>query len=305
MQKYMFRQLLLMIPTLFIIATIVFFLVQVTGDPVALLLPETATDEDKLVLTQALGLDRPIFVQYLIFLNHLLHGNFGQSYHFSEPALSVVLERMPASFELAVVSMLVALVISVPLGTFAAIKKSTFWDFGISGVSVLGKAMPNFWIGIMLILLFSVNLQLFPVSGRGTLNHLVLPAITLGAAMAAEMTRLIRASLLDIMQEDYILTARSKGLREWTVIFKHVFRNGLIPVVTVMGLQLPQLIGGALIVETVFAWPGLGQLMLSAMNSRDMAIVQAATFVVAVLVIVVNFIVDLTYRLLDPRIKYH
>jgi len=302
--KYLWKTLLQTVPVLFLISLIVFVLVRVTGDPVILMLPETATEEDRQILTEALGLDQPMYIQYMLFVKDALRGDFGTSFHYGEAALPLVLERLPASFELALAAMALAVVIAVPLGVLSAVKRNTFADLLISGIAVLGKAMPNFWIGIMLILFLSVMLGLLPVSGRGGVEHLILPAFTLGIGLAAQMTRLIRSSMLEILNQDYIRTARSKGLLEATVIFNHAFRNGLIPVVTIMSLQFTSLIGGTIITETVFAWPGLGQLLVAAVNTHDMAIVQASVFVIAILVIACNVLTDLVYRLLDPRIKY-
>lgn len=302
--KYLLTNLLKTIPVLLLITLIVFFLVRVTGDPVSLMLPETATDEERESLKEALGLNDPLAVQYFSFLGDLVQGDFGVSFKYDMDALDLVLERLPATFELAIASMIVAILISVPLGILSAVKRNSFLDLFITGSAVLGKAMPSFWLGIMLILVFAVNFQVFPVSGREGLMHLVLPAITLGTGIAAEMTRLIRSSMLEILGQDFIRTARSKGLREAAVVNKHAFRNALIPVVTIMALQTSTLIGGTLITETVFAWPGMGQLLVQAVNLRDMAVVQAATFIIAVFVILSNLIADLVYRFLDPRIKY-
>jgi peptide/nickel transport system permease protein len=200
--------------------------------------------------------------------------------------------------------MVVATILAIPLGIYSARKRNSLVDLFITGSSVLGKAMPNFWLGIMLILFLAVNSQVFPVSGRGTFAHLILPSITLGTGIAAEMTRLIRSSMLDILSQDYIRTAKSKGVSDMLVVYKHAFRNSLIPVVTIMALQMSHLVSGALITETVFSWPGLGQLLVQAVNGRDMAVVQAAVFVIAFLVIMINLLTDLVYRLLDPRINY-
>lgn len=274
------------------------------GDPVALMLPEDASEADREALREALGLNKPFLVQFVTFLGNLITGNFGTSFRYNQEALPLVLERLPATFELATASMIVAIIIAIPLGVYSARKRNSFVDLFITGGSVLGKAMPNFWLGIMLILLLAVNYQVFPVSGRGTIAHLILPAITLGTGIAAEMTRLIRSSMLEILNQDYIRTAKSKGVSDSKVVFVHAFRNSLIPVVTIMGLQISSLVSGALITETVFSWPGLGLLLVQAVNGRDMAIVQAAVFVIAVLVIVINLLTDLIYRLLDPRINY-
>lgn len=305
MKQFLIKSLLQLVPVMFLISLIVFVLVHVSGDPVALMLPETATPEDHENLSKALGLDQPIYVQYGKFMFNLLQGDFGTSFRYNESALPIVLERLPATFELAAAAMLVATVISIPLGILSATHRNSFIDVIATGAAVLGKAMPHFWLGIMLILLLSVKMGVFPVSGRGTLSHLVLPAITLGTGAAAEMTRLIRSSMLEILGQDYIRTARSKGLVETLVVYKHAFRNSLIPVVTIMALQMSSLIGGALITEAIFAWPGMGQLIIQAVNTSDMAIVQASVFVVALLVIACNLLADLIYRLLDPRIKFN
>ncbi|HWO78503.1 MAG TPA: ABC transporter permease [Bacillus sp. (in: firmicutes)] len=304
MKKFLVRRLLQIIPVLFIISFVVFVLVYLAGDPVALMLPEDASEADREALREALGLNEPFIYQYFHFIGDLASGNFGTSFRYNQEALPLVLERLPATFELAAASMVVAIVIAVPLGIYSARKRNSFVDLFITGGSVLGKAMPNFWLGIMLILMLAVNYQLFPVSGRGSIAHLVLPAITLGTGIAAEMTRLIRSSMLEILHQDYIRTAKSKGVSDTFVVFKHAFRNSLIPVVTITALQISHLVSGALITETVFSWPGLGQLLVQAVNGRDMAVVQAAVFVIAFLVIIINLITDIVYRLLDPRIKY-
>ncbi|MGG0737597.1 ABC transporter permease [Niallia taxi] len=304
MGKYIIKSLLQMIPVLFLITVIVFILVRVTGDPVALMLPETATEQDRVELTKALGLDEPLYVQYGVFIKSAIQGDFGISYHYGQQALPLVLERIPASFELAFVAMLFSTLVAIPLGILSAMKRNSFLDLIISGISVLGKAMPNFWVGIMVILLFSVILGIFPVSGRGGFSHIILPAFTLGVGLFAQMTRLIRANMLEILNQDYIRTARSKGIMEMVVVGRHALRNGLISVVTVMSLQFTSLISGALITETVFAWPGLGQLLVTAVNNKDMAIIQASVFIIAILVILINLLTDIIYRFLDPRIKY-
>lgn len=304
MKKYIWKRLLQIVPVLFIITFVVFVLVYVAGDPVALMLPEDASESDREALREALGLNDPFLTQYFGFIADLVQGNFGTSFRYQQEALPLVLERLPATLELAVASMVVATIISIPLGIYSAKKQNTVGDLFITGGSVLGKAMPNFWLGIILILILAVNIQIFPVSGRGTFMHIILPAITLGTGIAAEMTRLIRSNMLEILNQDYIRTAKSKGVSNSTLVYKHAFRNSLIPVVTIMGLQISHLVSGALITESVFAWPGVGQLLVQAVNGRDMAVVQAAVFVIAILVIIVNLVTDLIYRLLDPRIHY-
>ncbi|WP_040978614.1 ABC transporter permease [Oceanobacillus jeddahense] len=304
MKKYLLNRILQIIPVLFIISFVVFVLVYVAGDPVALMLPEDASESDRQAMRDALGLNDPFYIQYFSFLGDLMQGNFGTSFRYNQPALPLVLERLPATMELAAASMIIAIIISIPMGIYSARKQNTFADLFITGGSVLGKAMPNFWLGILLILLFAVNVQLFPVSGRGTFIHLVLPALTLGTGIAAEMTRLIRSNMLEIFSQDYIRTAKSKGVSNQVLVYKHAFRNSLIPVVTIMGLQLSHLVSGALITESVFSWPGIGLLLVQAVNGRDMAVVQAAVIVIALIVIVINLLTDILYRLLDPRINY-
>ncbi|MEH7125818.1 MULTISPECIES: ABC transporter permease [unclassified Bacillus (in: firmicutes)] len=304
MRKFLAKRLMQLIPVLFIISFIVFGLVYVAGDPVTLMLPEEATAEEKETLREALGLNKPFIVQYGIYVLNLLQGDFGESFRYNTDALSLVLERVPATLELAFYSMLIAVIIAIPLGILSATRKNSIIDVFASSTSVLGKALPNFWMGIMLILLFAVNFKLFPVSGRGTFAHVILPAVTLGTGIAAEITRLVRSNVLEILQQDYIKTARSKGLREFFVVYKHAFKNASIPVITIMALQTSSVVSGALVTETVFAWPGIGQLIVQSVNGRDMAVVQAAVFVIAIMVISINLITDILYRLVDPRIKY-
>ncbi|ACB86337.1 nickel ABC transporter permease [Natranaerobius thermophilus] len=302
--NYILRRILQLIPVIFIISFVVFCLVYVAGDPVTMMLPEEATQEEVEAMRESLGLNDPFMVQYGRFLINMLQGDFGESYRYNEQALPIVMSRIPATLELTVSAMVVATVIAVPLGIWSAVNKNSFLDIFVTGGAVLGKAMPNFWLGIMLILIFSVNLRIFPVSGRGTLLHLVLPAITLGTAIAADMARLIRSSMIEIMNQDYIKTAKSKGLKKPLIVYIHAFKNALIPVITIMALQVSILVGGTLITETVFAWPGLGQLLIQAVNTRDMAIVQAAVMIISFMVIIVNLLADILYGFVDPRINY-
>ena len=304
MSKYILKSVAQFIPLMFIISTIVFVLVYVSGDPIALMLPDDATAEDREELAKALGLDKPMYMQYLQFLGNVVQGDFGRSYYYSEPALSIVLERLPASLELALGSILITVLLAFPLGVLSALKRNSPVDLLITGLSVVGKAAPNFWVGIMLILLFAVELKWLPVSGRGGIAFALLPAITLGTSLMAKLTRLIRSNLLEVLSQDYIRTARSKGLSERVVIWKHALRNALLPTITVLALDFAGLLGGVLITETIFAWPGMGQLVIHAVNKKDMAIVQAAVFVISVIVIVCNMIADILYRFVDPRIKF-
>lgn len=305
MSRYLIRRMLQLIPVLLIISFIVFALVFMAGDPVAMMLPDDAKPEDIQALKEALKLDRPFIVQYGNYLLNLLSGDFGTSFRYNQPALGVVLERLPATLSLAATSMLVAIMIAVPLGIWSAIRRNTFIDVFITGASVLGKAMPSFWLGIILILIAGVQLGLLPISGSDSWKHYILPSITLGTSVSAEMTRLIRSNMLEILGQDFIRTARSKGVSNFSIIFKHAFKNILVPVITITFLQISTLVSGALVTEVVFAWPGLGQLLVQAVYGRDMAIVQAAVFVVAFMIIILNLIADILYRLFDPRIKYN
>jgi peptide/nickel transport system permease protein len=278
-----------MIPVLIGITLIVFVLLRVSGDPVVLMLPEDAPREQIEALRRNLGLDRPIPEQYLLFLRDLVRGDFGRSIRYgNQDVLEIVLERLPATLELAAAAILVALLISVPAGVVAATRRRRLPDHAATTFSVLGEAMPNFWLGIMLILVFAVNLRLLPVSGRGSLAHLVLPAITLGTGLAAVLTRLLRSSLIEALNQDYVRTAHAKGARPSVVLVKHAMRNALLGYLT----------------EQVFAWPGIGLLAVQAINSRDMAIVQAIVIVSSLVVMVANLVVDVLYAVIDPRIQY-
>ncbi|MFC0562194.1 ABC transporter permease [Halalkalibacter alkalisediminis] len=301
---YFLKKIAQIVPVLLIISFVVFVFVNVSGDPVVLMLPENASNEEIQAMQKAMGLDKPVIVQYGIFLLNVIQGEFGQSFIYKQQALPIVLERLPATFELMTAAIIVSIIISIPLGVLSAIKKNSPVDLFISGSSVLGKAMPNFWLGLMLVLLFSVYFQMFPVSGRGSLAHLILPAITTGTAMAAEITRMLRSKMLDVLHQDYMRTARSKGLNHFSVIYRHGLRNSLLPVITLIAINISTLVGGALVTEVVFAWPGIGQLVISAVHARDMAVVQACMFVIAILVIGANLIADLLYRVVDPRITY-
>mgnify|MGYP002796749267 CR=1 FL=1 len=288
MGRYIGKRLLEIIPVLFIITFIVFFLVRLSGDPTSTMLP----------------LDKPLLEQYGIFLNDLIHGRFGTSLRYGREATEVVLERLPATLQLASISLLVSTLLGVGLGVLCARTKGTVLDVVVNGLSVIGQAMPSFWIGIMLILLFGVVLKWLPVSGPGDWRNLVMPVATLSIVTAAQIIPLVRSSMLEIMHEDYIRTAKSKGLRERIVVYKHAFKNALIPVVTILALQVPNLIGGSLITETVFAWPGLGQLLIQCINGRDMCVVQACVVFISLITIVANLVADVLYAVIDPRIRY-
>lgn len=305
MTAYILRRLLQMIPVIFGITIIVFVLLRVSGDPVVLMLPEDAPPEQIAQLRTSLGLDRPLPEQYLIFITNLLQGDFGRSIRYgNQPILPIVLERLPATLELTLGALLVAILISFPAGIIAATNRNRWQDYSATSFAILGEAMPNFWLGIMLILIFSVNLGWLPVSGRGGVLNLILPALTLGTALAALLTRLMRSSLLEVLGLDYVRTARAKGLRQRFVLVKHAVRNALLSYVTVLGLQIASLMAGSVVTEQVFAWPGIGLLAIQAINSRDMAVVQAIVIIASLIVMSANLLVDLLYAVIDPRIQY-
>lgn len=305
MRQYLLRRLSLLVPVVLGVVTIVFLIVHlIPGDPVEIMLGEEARAVDKQALRHELGLDQPIHIQYGAYLSRLVRGDLGQSIHTKRPVLESIMNRLPATIELALAAMVVALVLAIPLGIMAAYMKDSVVDHGSMVFALLGISMPNFWLGPLLIILFSLKLGWFPVSGRGGVANLVLPAITLGTAMAAILTRMTRASMLDVIHSDYVKTARAKGLSELIVIIKHAFRNALIPVVTIVGLQVGGLLAGSIITETIFAWPGIGRLTIQAINARDYPLVQGCVLVIALGYVLVNFATDLVYGLIDPRIRY-
>lgn len=305
MAAYIFRRILEMIPVLLGITIIIFVLLRLSGDPVVLMLPEDATRAQIDQLRTHLGLDRPIMEQYFIFLGQLIQGDFGESLRYTNQAvLPLVLERLPATLQLSSAALLIAVLISLPAGIIAALNKNRLPDTVATLFAILGEAMPGFWLGMMLILAFSVSLGWLPVSGRDGLESLILPAITLGTSMAAILTRLMRSSLLEVWNQDYVRTAFAKGLANRKVLLKHAVRNALISYTTILGLQIAALMAGAVVTEQVFAWPGVGLLAVQAVNSRDMAVVQAIVIIVAVIVMLANLLVDLLYTAIDPRIRY-
>ncbi len=303
MLRYILQRLVQMIPVLLLVATMVFVVLRLRGDPVMQFVPPSASKEEIELTRKAYGFDRPLVVQYLEFLGNAARGDFGTSFRYRAPALPIVLERLPATMLLTVVSMVIAWLIALPAGLISALRQNSPVDLAATTISVIGRAMPNYWLGIMLILVFAVQLEWLPVSGTGDWRNLVLPAITLGLGTATTLTRLIRSSMLEVIRKEYISVARAKGLSESRIVVRHALQNSLLSVVTVFGLQVGWLLGGAIIVEQVFAWPGMGRLMLQAVNTRDMAVVQAAVFVTAVIIMLINLLVDLTYSLLDPRIR--
>ena len=304
MRRYFIGRLLALIPTLFGVVTLVFLMIHlIPGDPVEIMLGETAMSADKESLRTELGLDRPVWEQYVGYLGGLAVGDIGRSIHTREPVLNEILARWPATLELAFFAVLFAAFFSLPLGVLAAAKKDSAVDRGSLMLSLLGIAIPNFWLGPMLIILFSIRLGWLPVSGRGGALSVILPAVTLGTAMAAILLRLIRSSILEVIGEDFIRSARAKGAAEWSVYMKHALANSLLPVVTVVGMQLGALLSGAVITEYIFAWPGIGRLMITAIESRDYPLVQGCVLTIALGYVLVNFAVDILYAAADPRIR--
>ena len=305
MKRYFLNRLLLLVPTLFGALTLVFFLINlVPGDPVEVMLGETASSADKEELRRQLGLDQPVLTRYTKFLADLLRGDLGYSLYENAGVAKLIGARLPATLELTTCAMIVAIIISVPLATLAALKPGTWIDRLALLFSLLGLSIPNFWLGPMLMILVSIQLGWLPVSGRGGFSHVILPSLTLGMAMAAILTRILRTSLLRVVNLDFIQTARAKGLGEAVVWLKHMLRNALIPVISIMGLQFGSLLAGSIITETIFSWPGIGRLTVQAIQTRDYPLVQGCVLIVATGYLVVNFITDLAYSIVDPRISY-
>ena len=305
MLTYILKRLWQTVFVLIGISLISFFFIHLSGDPVMLMLPGDASHSEIEALREQLGFNDPIYVQYFRFAKGAVQGDFGKSLYYHVPVMNLVLQRLPASIELATAAMVFALVLSVPLGIISAVKRGSVIDMGSMFGALLGLSMPHFWLGIMLMLLFSVILGWLPTSGRGSFLQLIMPATALGMSLMAMFARLTRSVMLEILNQDYVRTARAKGLKERVVIIKHAVKNALIPLVTVAGMQFGFLLGGTVIIETVFAWPGLGRLVVQAIFNRDYPLVQAIVLVMAVIFVVVNLIVDLLYVYLDPRISYN
>ena len=304
MTRYLIRRLLLTIPVLLGVATLVFALIHfIPGDPAQAMLGEGASPEDVAQLRARLGLDRPLLVQYGTFLKGAVQGDLGVSLRNDQPVTRQILERMPATAELALAAMFVAVLIAVPLGIAAAVWRGTWIDHAAMTLSLVGISIPNFWLGPLMAIVFAVELGWLPVGGSGTLAHLVLPSVTLGAALAAILARMTRASLLEELQEPYVLAARAKGVSRARAVLHHAFRNSLIPIVTILGLQFGVVLTGAVITETIFAWPGIGRLLIQSISFRDYPTVQGCVLLIAITYVGVNLLTDLTYGFLDPRIR--
>lgn len=305
MNEYIKRRLLLTLPITFGVLTLVFFFIHmIPGDPIDAMLGETATLYDKDILRKELGLDKPIFTQYLQYLKNIFLGDLGISIHNRMPVFSLIIKKLPATIELSLAAMLVAIIISLPLGIISALKKDTIFDHTGTTFSLLGISIPNFWLGPMLMILFSLELGIFPVSGRGTVLHLILPAITLGTTLSAILTRMIRSSLIEELKKEYIVAAYAKGLNVYKVVTKHALKNTFIPVITIVGLQFGSLLSGAVITETIFSWPGIGRLTIQAIYKRDYPLVQGCILIISLMYVLVNLLVDISYAYFDPRVRY-
>jgi peptide/nickel transport system permease protein len=305
MLHFLLRRLLLTIPVLLGVATLVFSLIHlVPGDPVETMLGESAAPQEIARVRAQLGLDRPLYVQYWTFLKGVGRGDLGVSLRTNEPVAQAIAARMPATIELAIAAMCLAVVVAIPLGIIAAVGAGTGVDYAATTLALAGISVPNFWLGPLLAIVFAVTLGWLPVSGSGTIAHMVLPAITLGAPLGAVLARMTRASVLEELRELYVLAARARGVSRTRAVLRHAFRNSLIPIVTVLGLQMGAVLTGAVITETIFAWPGVGRLLIQSINFRDYPLVQGCILLIAVTYVAMNLLTDLAYGLLDPRIRY-
>jgi ABC-type dipeptide/oligopeptide/nickel transport system permease component len=303
MLGYLVRRVVLSAVVLVGLSLLVFAMVNLSGDPVRLLLPPDASAAEVARFRTAMGFDDPLPVRYLRFLAHAVRLDFGASIQLRDPALGLVVERLPATLQLAGLAVAAAIVLGVPLGVLTAVRRDTPWDTLVTSLALVGQSTPVFWVGVMSILLFAVRLRWLPSSGVGTWEHLVLPAGTLTLFLLGGLVRVTRTSMLEVLDRPYVRTATAKGQRRHLVVWKHAFRNALIPVVTQVGLQMRFVIGGSVITETIFAWPGLGRLLVDAVYARDYPVVEAGVFVVALLLIVVNTLVDLSYAWLNPKVS--
>jgi ABC-type dipeptide/oligopeptide/nickel transport system permease component len=322
MTGYLVRRLWQSLLVLFGISIIIFTILHLTGDPAVLLMPPDATKEDIDNFRKVMGFNDPLFLQwppwehlrppwgfltdtqYGRFFTGVVRGDFGNSFRHQQPAMSLVMERMPATVQLTLTAMAIAVCVAVPVGILSAVRRNSVLDHAGMVLALLGQSMPVYWLGIMFILLFAVRLNLLPAFGAGSWQHLILPAITLGAFSMARIARLTRSSMLEVLGQEYVRTARAKGLSELRTVLKHGLKNAAIPVVTVIGLDMGTLLGGAVITETIFAWPGVGRLAVQAISYRDYPLVQAAVFTLALIFVLINFLVDILYTYLDPRVAY-
>jgi len=301
-RRFLLSRILQALVTLWLLTMVAFVMTRLTGDPLDVLLDARATEDDRTAMASVLGLDRPLPVQYAIYLGHAVLGNFGDSFKTRRPALTMVMERLPLTLELGTTAFLVSLVIAVPIGVISAVRRDTSVDVLGKVIALLGQSFPTFWLGLMLILLFAVTLEWLPASGAGGPAHLVLPSITLGWFTVAGIMRLVRSAMLDTLGQEYVVTARAKGLRESGVVWKHALRNALIPPLTYAGLIFVGLLAGAVVTETVYAWPGVGQLVIESVAFRDFPVIQVILLLFGVMYVGMNLVIDLLYIWIDPRI---
>ena len=304
MKKFIVKRLGLALISLFLLSLTIFLLMRVTGDPAVLLAEPGASQADLDAIRAQFGLDQPLYVQYVSFITHLVRGDFGQSFYYRTDVFELYMSRLPASLLLAAAAMTFSLVVGIPTGIIAAVRVNQWWDSIGKVFALLGLSMPSFWVGLIMILFFSVYLGWLPSSGSGTVLHLIMPAIALGWVFAASHMRLTRSSMLEVLGSEYVKLARLKGLPEALVISKHAFKNALIPVLTLAGINLVIMVNVAVVVETVFAWPGVGRLLYEGIAFRDFPVVQATVLLGGVMIVVVNLLVDILYAVIDPRIRY-
>lgn len=304
MGSYVLRRVLQSLVVILGVSVVVFFLIRLTGDPTDQMLAQGASEESIAGIRAELGLDLPIYQQYWNFLSNALRGDFGTSISHRQPVFSLILDRVPATFQLTFAALLWATVLGIPIGVLSAIKRNSIIDHIVRTLAFIGQCIPVFWLGLILILFFGVYLDVLPFYGSGTWKHLILPAVTLGTYSVATITRLSRSSLLDVLGEDYIRTAKAKGLSQCVVLLKHALRNSLIPTITIVGLQFGTTLAGAVVTETIFSWPGLGQLVVKAVQARDYTLIQGAMIFIAFMMVTVNLLIDLLCAAVDPRIRY-
>jgi len=303
--SYLIRRLLLAIPVLLVTALLVFSALHLSGaDPVMMLVPPIAPQETRDAIRAKLGLDKPLPVQFVVYMSNVLRGDFGRSILSRRLVSELILEKLPVTVELGVASLALAYLLSIPLGTIAALKRNSFLDWSSMILALIGVSMAGFWLGLLLIYAFAVHLRWFPPTGHGTIRHLVLPALALGLPRVGRIARITRSSLLEVIEEDYIRTARAKGLAERAVVFRHALRNALIPIISLLGLDLGYIVGGSVVIENVFARPGIGDMMLRAIYSRDFPVLQGSMFILALAIILSNITADCLYSLVDPRIRH-
>lgn len=302
MAKYISKRLLQAIFVLLGVSLVAFIILHLSGDPLSLLISSGATPEQEAAIRTKMGLDDPLYIQYFRFLAQILHGDFGESLYYKQSTLSLIMNRLPATIQLTFAGILVAIVIGIPLGIIAATKKGSVVDSVVRIIAICGQAIPSFWLGLMMILIFSVKLKWLPTSGRGTFAQMIMPAITVGLFSMASVCRLTRSTMIETLKTDYIRTAKAKGLHKARIIVVHALRNSLLPVVTTIGMEIGHLLGGTLLTETIFSWPGIGSLAVQAITNRDYPLVQTAVLITAFMFVIVNLIVDLLYAVIDPRI---